>query len=274
MSISRGDWIVEDMVAAVEVTPPGRIWTEIEFSSMRQGCLPKDQGDKWFIFFDGDVLHAHRSWSGFEIYRADFVAAAGGWRVLRLLVESDEERCSINPADEAAPMFEELVDLLVAGQLTTEGPIFDLVLPTWRPRPDSEARKASAVALARAVLAVRDEALMFHLREFLTNAIWKYTESDGKYTTRYRSVGSLGKPPSLLHHEHVIPRKLLIDQILANPENVADVIATAIGCVVLREEHVRLNAVGKADASLEGWERYRRAGVTVVDLSTGTYVIG
>ena len=40
-------------------------------------------------------------------------------------------------------------------------------LPEWKPHPDSELRKASAVALATSVLLVREKMLLTHLREVL-----------------------------------------------------------------------------------------------------------
>lgn len=140
-------------------------------------------------------------------------------------------------------------------------------LPDWKPRRDSAACRASSVALARAVLAVRDELTMPHLREALTVALWKYTESDGKYTTRYRSEAALHAPSRLVHHEHVITRRSLVDRLIADPDAVEEIMSTAVGCVVLRAEHASLGAIEKADPFATGWDRYRLAGITVWDLA-------
>lgn len=140
-------------------------------------------------------------------------------------------------------------------------------LPHWTPRRDSDACRASSVALARAVLAARDELTPAHLREALKVAVWKYTESDGKYSTRYRSEAALDAPSQLVHHEHVTTRRSLVDQMIAEPANVEKIMSTAIGCVVLRSEHATLGAIERANPSVMGWDRYRLAGITVWDLA-------
>jgi len=142
-------------------------------------------------------------------------------------------------------------------------------LPEWKPRNDSELRKASAVALATSVLLVREKMLLTHLREVLSISVWKYTECDGKYTTRYRSEGALFASSSEVHHEHVITRKTIVDRLLQDPSNASRILASSIGCVVLRSEHQLLAAAEKADKTLTGWDRYQVAGVAVWDLLEG-----
>lgn len=146
------------------------------------------------------------------------------------------------------------------------------VPPDWKPHPDADARRESAIALAKAVLAgegVSDS----HRRQALSLAIWKYTEADGKWRTRYRSVAAVGVDYRLLNHEHVLTRKQLIDLMLKEGSACDEIMATAIGCCVLREEHRRLTAVERADPTLAGWERYRAAAVPVVDQATGRRIM-
>lgn len=139
-------------------------------------------------------------------------------------------------------------------------------LPQWKPHKDSEKRRNSAIAIAEAALAYRNDITVSHLREILSIAVWKYTECDGKYATRFRSEAALFAPSPQVHHEHVVPRKQLVDQMLANPELVRKILGEAIGCVVLRSEHRALAQVEKADDSLSGWDRYRTAGIVVWDM--------
>ena len=141
-------------------------------------------------------------------------------------------------------------------------------LPNWRHRSDSELRVQSALVLARAALEVREQLLPLHLRETLSNAIWKYTECDGNYSTRFRSRGAIEFPKEKLNHEHVLTRKLLIAQLLENPDDYISIMQTAVGCTVLRTEHLLLGSVEKENPSLVGWDRYREAGIEVYDLKT------
>ena len=146
-------------------------------------------------------------------------------------------------------------------------------LPEWKPRTDSEMRKASAVALASSVLSAREKMLLSHMREVLSIAVWKYTECEGKYTTRYRSEGALFASSSEVHHEHVITRKAIVDRLLLDPANTQSILAMSIGCVVLRSEHRLLAVAEKADKTLAGWDRYQVAGVAVWDLLEGRKIV-
>ncbi len=41
-------------------------------AALRRGHIPQEMEDKWFWYMEGDTLYAHRSWTGFCIYRVDF----------------------------------------------------------------------------------------------------------------------------------------------------------------------------------------------------------
>ena len=142
-----------------------------------------------------------------------------------------------------------------------------IVLPAWRPRKDSEERLNSALALTDAILRVREQMLRTHLRESLSIAIWKYTECNGKYTTRFRSRGAVESPKGKLNHEHVFTRKSLIDELLSAPGDFETIMSKAVACTVLTSEHALLRSVEKQNPSLVGWDRYRAAGIEVFDLA-------
>lgn len=143
----------------------------------------------------------------------------------------------------------------------------------WTPRADYEAQQASAIQLAQAVLSVRDQLTQEQRNEALGLAIWFYTQAgpaSRKYNIRYRSKEALAvSDKQRLAHEHVIPKKVLVERMLAEPDRCEEIMRTAQGCVVLRSEHDLLTKAGRADPTLEGWARYRAAGITVIDCLTG-----
>jgi hypothetical protein len=142
----------------------------------------------------------------------------------------------------------------------------------WKPRPDSEERRRSAIRIAELVLAA-DGLVRVHRDELLSIAIWKYTEADGKFATRFRSAGAVGERDiRRLNHEHVFPRKWLRDHLLDAPDRCGEIMAMAVGCVVTREEHAALTAASRANPSLEGWRRYLAAGIEVFDMATGARI--
>lgn len=99
--------------------------------------------------------------------------------------------------------------------------------------------------------------------------LWKITEADGKYTARYQSQGAM-EPGAELHHEHVFQKKRMIDRLIAaSAEEIDGILADACCCVVTRQEHERL----KSYDNEYGWERYRKAGIVVIDTQSAKRII-
>jgi hypothetical protein len=134
----------------------------------------------------------------------------------------------------------------------------------YRPRPDVDQRRLSAIRLAQAILAAPDVTLT-HRRELLSIVVWKYTEADaGKWGVRYRSDGVLNRTGGVVQHEHVKPRKQIVDELLSSASaEVPGVLASSVACLVSAEEH---RALGAVPPDLSGWARYEAAGVRVWDL--------
>ncbi len=113
-----------------------------------------------------------------------------------------------------------------------------------------------------------------HRRELLSIALWKWTEASGiapyaKFNLRYVSDGARNTAViSRINHEHVWPRKWIIDRLVAGSRTweASDLRAFldqyGVACVVTVGEHARLSGI----RSEEGWERYAAAGVGVFDL--------
>jgi len=47
-------------------------FSDDEYRRISQGYAPQEMEQKWAIFLEGDVLHFHRSWTGFCIYQVTF----------------------------------------------------------------------------------------------------------------------------------------------------------------------------------------------------------
>jgi Mg-chelatase subunit ChlI len=91
--------------------------------------------------------------------------------------------------------------------------------------------------------------------------IWKLTEIDGKYNTKYRSEEAKDiKDKKQLHHEHIISRKKLKEE-LVNAENkneLRKILDKSESCVITRKEHEKLNH------KKEGKSKYGEAGIKLV----------
>lgn len=148
--------------------------------------------------------------------------------------------------------------------------------PRFRPKRDRDTHLDAIKALVAHILALAGPpSLVVYKREALDRLLWNITEIDGKYRTRYRSEGALDidrredrrlRPAGqrLLRHEHVYTRAWLLTQLIERPEDAAAILDLAIGCVVTKSEHGLLSSA----RDVEGWARYRVAGVRVFDLSS------
>jgi len=135
----------------------------------------------------------------------------------------------------------------------------------FKKHSERDVRIQSAITAIKAILPLA--LYPAHKKELIGICIWKMTEADGKFNTRYRSLGSLESERGVkLQHEHVLEMKKLIADLIERGEDIESVVAKAIGCVVTRDEHSILSAVSKNEPNLHGWERYKRAGIRVFDL--------
>ncbi len=109
-------------------------------------------------------------------------------------------------------------------------------------------------------------------RRLISHCLWQITEAEGrhKYDLRYRSQESLIASREELRHEHVRRRKDMVDALLNSPPDVEIIVAEAVGCVVTKGEHAKLAEIDRNHKTLNGWSRYRKAGIVVVDMVTGT----
>jgi len=130
----------------------------------------------------------------------------------------------------------------------------------WKQKKNTKEIKQSALKLAKVIVKTTN-VLEIHKKKLLSELIWKITEAEGgKYNTRFISEGFKkgGRP---IQHEHVVPRKTLINQILNNPIEIETILNSAIGCVVTKDEHLALTKL----KSGESWARYKNAGIRVYD---------
>jgi len=104
-------------------------------------------------------------------------------------------------------------------------------------------------------------------KELMNVLVWKIGETpNGKYKLKYRSKGAMNwKGTKGLNHEHVIPRKVLKEELInaKNKNEVNGILDKITTCIVTRKEHDLLK---KAKGSK--WKRYKSAEIKVFDMST------
>ncbi|HEX7769736.1 MAG TPA: hypothetical protein VF422_06880 [Dokdonella sp.] len=138
-------------------------------------------------------------------------------------------------------------------------------LPRHARRHDADERIASAINAVRAILAA--DLVPAHKRELLSVCIWKLTlaEPVNKYATRFVSVAAVACASRDRVHEHVFERSRLVRALIDGRLPLDELPASAVACVVTRDEHARLARAAVEKPGIEGWDRYRAASIAVVD---------
>ncbi len=70
----REDWKTEPMPEQHETFILDRSFTDNEMDALRRGNIPQAMEDKWFWYMEGSSFGAHRSWTGYCIYKIEFKA--------------------------------------------------------------------------------------------------------------------------------------------------------------------------------------------------------
>lgn len=139
------------------------------------------------------------------------------------------------------------------------------------PHRDREKRVRSATKAIKVLVDARKSISESHLKELIRICLWKISIADGKTKTRYCSFKSKSVINTQeLQHDHVFENRKLIGKILDNPDNIEKVVNDCIGCVVTKKEHERLTKISRENPCLEGWQRYDKAGIKVVDRKNGS----
>ncbi len=102
----RNDWKRLDMPEQHDTFTLRRQFTDQQMAALRRGHIPREMEDKWFWFMEGDTLFAHRSWTGFCIFRIDFKPDNDHV----VTVNRDPEQYSCTSAAEDARKLHDLLD--------------------------------------------------------------------------------------------------------------------------------------------------------------------
>jgi hypothetical protein len=143
----------------------------------------------------------------------------------------------------------------------------------FKTHPEADARKRSAVALVRYLLADQrnPDVLPTHRRELIRSVLlYKISEAEccSKFKTRFQSEAAwkCNRTTTELRHDHVYQRsKMIMELEKAEPEQIDDILNKVIGCTITKQEHDHLTTF---DKECDGWVRYQKAEIVVIDTKT------
>ena len=138
---TRDDWNALPISEKHAVIQINNEFSRTDMERIKKGSIPREMEDKWFIFYEGNTLYMHRSWTGFCIYEADFEETDGVFTVSRCIVTRDDDVYRNKDDDADVKQFVELVSIFLLGKSPFE---FDEEDPT----PEDTLRRWSNIGRA------------------------------------------------------------------------------------------------------------------------------
>ena len=131
----RADWKTLPMPQKTRCLPLNLRFTAKEMDVIRHGLVPQEMEDKWFIFFENGLLHMHRSWTGYCIYRVQFEDGPDGCRATEAIVNDDPDQYRANGDPREIESLRALIRILLLRRPTpypTSAPVADAAaLEQW-----------------------------------------------------------------------------------------------------------------------------------------------
>lgn len=113
---TKDSWTTHPLPAQHARLSAGWKYSNEEYLQIKQGLIPEVMEDKWFVYFQDDVLYLHRSWTGFCIFQVQFQPCGSGYQVSQVLVSRDAEQYRESSDAEDLALLRYLVDALLLGK--------------------------------------------------------------------------------------------------------------------------------------------------------------
>ena len=130
------------------------------------------------------------------------------------------------------------------------------------PYCEPEGLQSRIDSLQEIIAVLRDSQLPLDSKKrMLNHALWEVSIARGNFAPAFRSkLVVAGLRGTKIQRDHVYKRKQIVQDVLKQKEPLEAILKRVIHCVVTEEEHERLTRVPE---NLDGWERYRAAGIEV-----------
>ncbi|HEI2547603.1 TPA: hypothetical protein SI553_003141 [Escherichia coli] len=89
---------------------------EAQMRNVQMGFIPPAMEYKWFMYFEDNVLHLYRSWTGYKVAEVIFEKREQGWHVPFMKLALDPEHCNLSE-DEARQIVINQILFIAAGNV-------------------------------------------------------------------------------------------------------------------------------------------------------------
>lgn len=91
--VTRDEWKLHKMPKAHATIRVNRDFSAEEMKRIKLGFRPDSMDDHWFLFYEKDCLHIHRSWTGYCIYIVRFENEARDHVACQLQANRNPKQC-------------------------------------------------------------------------------------------------------------------------------------------------------------------------------------
>jgi O-acetyl-ADP-ribose deacetylase (regulator of RNase III) len=109
-----GDWKTKPMPEPRATIRVRRVFSHEDMARLREGLLPEEMEDKWFVVWEGGELHLYRSWTGNHVYTVRFEPAPWGERIAEVVINADPAQ--VKSGDAAGQTLLWVLDVVVLGR--------------------------------------------------------------------------------------------------------------------------------------------------------------
>lgn len=107
------DWNALPMPEMRTTIPLGLLYHGKQVILMKRGVKPREMEDKWFVYWKGDTLYFHRSWTGFCVYVVRFEVEDMGAKAVEAVVNRDPDQYGGTDDEYDRRMIAYLIDVLL-----------------------------------------------------------------------------------------------------------------------------------------------------------------
>lgn len=90
-----------------------RLFSKDESALLKLGFLPREMDDKWFIYFENNTLHFHRSWTGVCIYQVFFKQEGDALRMTQAIVNRNPDQYAETRAERDQQIILQVIDIFL-----------------------------------------------------------------------------------------------------------------------------------------------------------------